>query len=356
MKALVTGNLGFIGSNLTIELAGRGHQVIGIDACKFQANPGWLLDRLMEKKTLERVTQYHERLDSQSTYEIVKKEMPDVIFNLAAESHVDNCQSDPTEAMMSNYFATHVLLEAVRQIPGYKPRIVHVSTDEVFGELNEKEAPFSTKTGYAPRSVYAATKAASDHLVRAYGITYGMDVVVTNCSNNYGPNQYPEKLIPRILAFITSNQSVRVNGNGKQVRDWIYVNDHCLGLIVAAEKGTKGSTYLFGGGNEKTNLDMIYSVYEALKRCSNEKFEFGFIHTQDRPHDDFRYAIDFSKTTEELGWKPSPVEIFDDLLCLTVSSILKQMRDKNHYSIENALFILGQGSVNSIQIPRTAAN
>lgn len=342
MKALVTGNLGFIGSNLTLELAKLGHEVIGIDSCNKQSNPAWLVDQLVANKALRNVTQFTLKIDDYRVIDIIEATKPDVIFHLAAESHVDNCQADPMAATMTNVLGTQVLLEAVRACKK-KIRFVHVSTDEVFGELKLEESPFSLDTKYAPRSVYAASKAAADHYVRAYGISYGLDVIVTNCTNNYGPNQYKEKLIPRVVSLLLAGESITVNGTGKQIRDWIYVKDHVRGLIKAAVCGISGSTYLFGGKNEITNLDMIEYVHRAVEENTESKFELKLKYVNNRPHDDFRYAIDVSQTEKDLNWTPSADFNFRGLLDITVIETIKQLQNLNLYSIDDAMTILEQG-------------
>lgn len=347
MKILVTGNLGFIASNLTIELLRQGHKVVGIDAYEKQANPNYLQEQISRLyQPIFKQIQWH----IEFARDKILGEMPDVIFHLAAESHVDNCQADPMKAEASNIMGTMVVLECAREINKTKPvTVIHVSTDEVFGQLGENDPPFGPDTPYAPRSVYAATKAASDHIARAYNISYGLDVRITNCTNNFGKGQYHEKLIPRIVKLITEGKPVTVNGTGNQVRDWIHVSDHVRGLIRVMEVGKPGETYLFGGQNEIKNLEMIETVFRSIKRTINPNFKLELKHVDHRPHDDFRYAMDIKKTTFNLGWEPicnkKNQALFEMMIDDTVQWCYEQQI--NTFSRDDALHKLIRGGTAS---------
>jgi dTDP-glucose 4,6-dehydratase len=235
----------------------------------------------------------------------------DAIVNFAAESHVDRSIEDPGAFMKTNVFGTFVLLEAVRKVfPKQKIRVLHISTDEVYGSLGETGA-FTEETPLAPNSPYSASKTAADVMARAYYHTYGLPILVTRCSNNYGPYQFPEKLIPLLISNAMEDKEIPVYGDGMNVRDWIYVEDHCRGLDVVLRRGREGEFYNIGGQSERTNLSVVKAVLDSLgKPHSLIRF------VADRPGHDRRYAIDFSKIGKELGWKP--LVTFEEGIRLTV--------------------------------------
>jgi len=220
----------------------------------------------------------------------------DIVVHFAAETHVDRSIMDPGVFVRTNVMGTQVLLEAVKE---YGTRFHHISTDEVFGALGPDDAPFNEKTAYDPRSPYSASKAGADHLVRAYFHTYGIPMTISNCSNNYGPYMFPEKMMPLFISNLLEDKKVPVYGDGLQVRDWIHVDDHARGVDFILQKGTIGETYCLGGNAEKKNIDIVKLLLTYLG-----KDESYIEYVKDRPGHDRRYAIDFSKATRELGWKP----------------------------------------------------
>jgi len=255
--------------------------------------------------------------DRDALQDVFDRYRPDAVMHLAAESHVDRSIDGPGEFVQTNIVGTYTLLEAARswlarrdgsERPAF--RFLHVSTDEVFGDLGDDEALFTETTAYEPSSPYAASKAGSDHLVRAWGRTFGLPVLVTNCSNNYGPCQFPEKLIPHMILNALHGRPLPVYGDGQQVRDWLYVDDHARALVVVLEQGEVGETYNIGGWNEQRNLDVVHGVCDLLEELAPERRE-GVAHfrdlvtfVKDRPGHDTRYAIDAGKIHRELGWKP----------------------------------------------------
>jgi dTDP-glucose 4,6-dehydratase len=236
------------------------------------------------------------------------------VVHLAAESHVDRSIDGPGAFVHTNVVGTFVLLQEARRYWEQRRaanlpfRFLHVSTDEVFGSLSSDAQKFHPDTPYDPSSPYSATKAASDHLVRAWGRTYGLPVVITNCSNNYGPCQFPEKLVPLMILNAVSRLPLPVYGNGSNVRDWLYVDDHARALLLAFERGTPGDTYLVGGDSERTNLEVVHTLCDLidarLTRSGDSASRALITYVSDRPGHDFRYAIDASRTTRELGWMP----------------------------------------------------
>ena len=316
---LVTGGCGFIGTNLIQLLVGSGqYRVVNLDALTYAANPHSLVD-----------------LDANPDYTFVKGNITDRelvealfervqpigVFHLAAESHVDRSIINANDFVQTNVVGTYTMLEAARLywngLPGNRKntfRFLHLSTDEVFGSLGV-EGYFSEDTPYAPNSPYSASKAASDHFVRAYHHTYGFPTVVINCSNNYGPYQFPEKVIPLMILNALSGRSLPVYGDGSNVRDWIYVEDHCRALRLAFERGEPGETYTVGGGNERRNIDLVNQICSVLDEIAppaevHELRERGLTSyaelirfVEDRPGHDHRYAIDSAKITRQLGWQ-----------------------------------------------------
>jgi len=311
MRFLITGGSGFIGSNLVRFLIGQGHQICNIDALTYAGNPSSLAD-------LEANPAYaFHKLDiakGDGLHELVAESKPDAVLHLAAESHVDRSIDGPGQFIQTNIVGTFHLLQAslgyYRSLSAEKAaafRFLHVSTDEVFGSLGET-GYFSETTPYDPRSPYSSSKAASDHLVRAWNHTYGLPILITNCSNNYGPYQFPEKLIPVVILKCIREESIPVYGKGDNIRDWLYVLDHCRAIEAVVTRGQVGETYTVGGNNEMRNIDLVKKlcrIMDSLKpRSSGKPYEELITYVTDRPGHDMRYAIDASKLKRELGWEP----------------------------------------------------
>jgi len=297
MHILVTGGAGFIASNFIKYWIDKypKDKIVNLDKLTYAGN-------LENLKEIENNTNYQfikgDICDKDLVVDITKD--IDLIVHFAAETHVDRSIEGPEEFVKTNVEGTLVLLEAAVKNGGI--RFHHVSTDEVFGELplDDPDAKFSEDTPYDPNSVYSASKASSDHLVRAYHATHKLPITISNCANNYGPYQYPEKLIPLVITRAYMDQEIPVYGNGMQVRDWIHVEDHCRGIELCIKKGEIGETYLFGGNGEKTNIWIVKKILELL-----DKSEDLIVHVGDRKGHDLRYAIDFSKANKKLGYKPS---------------------------------------------------
>ena len=308
MRFIVTGGLGFIGSNFLQRnvLARSGDSFVNVDSCSYAANPKSVAN-------LETAANYRfarvDLADGAAVRALVQEVKPDVIVHFAAESHVDRSIRGPESFLKSNVIATHNLLEAAREVWGERRdgvRFHHVSTDEVFGSLGESGA-FTEETPYDPSSPYSATKAASDHLVRSWHRTFGLPVTISNCSNNYGPRQHPEKLMPLMIMNAKSGKSLPVYGKGANVRDWLHVEDHCAAIELILEKGVPGRTYNVGGHGERTNMQVVEAICAAVavetgRSEASVREQIRFV--QDRPGHDFRYAIDPSRIETELGWKP----------------------------------------------------
>lgn len=297
MKILVTGGAGFIGSNFIkywLENNPDDH-ITNLDKLTYAGN----LENLLDVKDNPNYKFVKGDICDKDLVMDITKDM-DLIVHFAAESHVDRSIEGPEEFVKTNVEGTLVLLEAA--LANGAIRFHHISTDEVFGELplDDLDAKFHEEMPYAPNSVYSASKAASDHLVRAYHETHKLPVTISNCSNNYGPNQFPEKLIPLIITRAIKEEEIPVYGDGTQVRDWIHVEDHCKGIELCIKKGKEGETYLFGGNGEKQNIWIVKKVLELL-----DKSEDLIVHVGDRKGHDLRYAIDFSKASKELGYEPS---------------------------------------------------
>ena len=293
---LVTGGAGFIGSNFIHYILNKypDYKIINLDLLTYAGN-------LENLKEIEKLPNYKfvkgDIADAKLVNDLVKD--VDIIVNFAAESHVDRSILDSSDFMRTNIIGTHILLEAAKNNGNI--RFHHVSTDEVFGSLEAKDKPFNEKTPYDPRSPYSASKAASDHLVRAYFHTYGLPITISNCSNNYGPYQFPEKLIPLFITNLLEGKKVPLYGDGMNIRDWLYVEDHCEAIDLIIRKGKIGETYCVGGQEEKTNLEIAKIIIDCVLRSEAPKWiEF----VKDRPGHDRRYAIDFSKIKKELGWEP----------------------------------------------------
>lgn len=329
MKIIVTGGAGFIGSNLVRLLLSRGHKVLNIDRLTYAGNP----DSLSE-------------LDESSSYQFLQADIcdaqamrtaftdfkPDWVMHLAAESHVDRSIDGPGAFIQTNIIGTYTLLQEAleywrslkfsetpnsqsSEARGSGFRFLHVSTDEVYGSLGET-GQFTEATAYDPHSPYSASKASSDHLVRSWCDTYGLPVIVTNCSNNYGPYQFPEKLIPVVILKALRGESIPVYGKGENIRDWLYVEDHAEALLATISKGRPGETYNIGGNNELRNIDLVRLLCALLDECvdsgklkaekrQGESFSEQITFVADRPGHDMRYAIDATKIKTDLGWEPA---------------------------------------------------
>jgi dTDP-glucose 4,6-dehydratase len=310
---LVTGGAGFIGSNFVLDwLAQSDEPVVNLDKLTYAGN----LENLAALKDDARHIFVRGDIgDSTLVAQLLALHKPRAVLHFAAESHVDRSILGPGEFVQTNVVGTFALLEAVRAYWGALPeaqktafRFLHVSTDEVYGTLSPTDPAFSETTAYAPNSPYAASKAASDHFVRAYHHTYGLPVLTTNCSNNYGPWQFPEKLIPLMIANALDGAALPVYGDGRQVRDWLYVGDHCAAIRRVLEGGKPGATYNIGGWNEKANIDVVHTLCDALDRArpkaaGSYREQIKFV--PDRPGHDRRYAIDASLIGRELGWRPA---------------------------------------------------
>ena len=308
---LVTGGAGFIGSNFVIDwLAGGGEPVVNLDSLTYAGN----LANLAALSSDARHRFARGDIGDQAGVEaLLAKHRPRAIVHFAAESHVDRSIHGPADFIQTNMVGTFRLLEAAR---GYWQglagaeresfRFLHVSTDEVYGSLSEADPAFSETTAYAPNSPYSASKAGSDHLVRAYHHTYGLPVLTTNCSNNYGPFQFPEKLVPLMIANALEAKPLPVYGDGRQVRDWLYVGDHCEAIRMVLAAGRPGEVYNIGGNAEKKNLEVVHALCDALQglRPREGGYRSLITYVADRPGHDRRYAIDARKIRGELGWAP----------------------------------------------------
>lgn len=330
MKIVVTGGAGFIGSAVIRHLlTNTDHVVINVDKLSYASN----LDALASVVNNPR---YHfeqiDICDAATIQQLFTRYQPDAVIHLAAESHVDRSIAGPAPFIQTNIIGTYILLETARHYwesgqTGF--RFLHVSTDEVYGDLQHGDALFTEQNPYAPSSPYSASKAASDHLVRAWYRTYGLPVLITNCSNNYGPFQYPEKLIPLMILNALAGRALPVYGNGCQVRDWLHVEDHARALCLVLETGTTGETYNIGGRNQKTNIEVVETICELLAelapgRSGRANYKDLITFVSDRPGHDQRYAIDAGKIERELGW--SPMETFETGLRKTVEWYLEYRR------------------------------
>ena len=310
---LVTGGAGFIGSNFVLRwLAETGDTVVNLDKLTYAGN----LENLQRLKDDARhIFVKGDISDSELVRKLLSQHKPAAIVHFAAESHVDRSILGPEDFITTNVNGTFHLLEAARayweNLSGDLKadfRFLHVSTDEVYGSLGPEDPPFTEVTPYAPNSPYAASKASSDHLVRAYHHTYGLPILTTNCSNNYGPYQFPEKLIPLMIVNAIRGKPLPIYGDGLNVRDWLYVGDHCAAIRVVLANGRVGETYNIGGNSEKSNLDVVRAVCEALDELHpgspTVPHHSLVTFVKDRPGHDRRYAIDASKIRQELGWQP----------------------------------------------------
>ncbi|WP_019399573.1 dTDP-glucose 4,6-dehydratase [Pseudoxanthomonas sp. GW2] len=308
---LVTGGAGFIGGNFVLEAVARGVRVVNLDALTYAGN----LDTLASLQgNPDHVFVHGDIGDRELVARLLAEHRPDAVLNFAAESHVDRSIDGPAAFVQTNVVGTLALLEAVRDYwKGLEDeakaafRFLHVSTDEVYGTLGAT-GKFTETTPYAPNSPYSASKAASDHLVRAFHHTYGLPTLTTNCSNNYGPYHFPEKLIPLVIQRALAGESLPVYGDGKQVRDWLYVADHCEAIRTVLAKGRVGETYNVGGNAERENIEVVRTICRLLDqrrpRPDGQPHEVLIPPATDRPGHDRRYAIDASKLKNELGWEP----------------------------------------------------
>ena len=327
MKFIVTGGAGFIGSAVIRHLINDlGFDVVNVDSLTYAGNLESLIDvansphysfekvDVCDFDNIERVFNYHK---------------PDKVMHLAAESHVDRSIDGPAEFIQTNIVGTYVMLEVARlywsKLPEHKKngfRFHHISTDEVYGDLEGTDDLFTEDTSYEPSSPYSASKASSDHLVRAWNRTYNFPVVITNCSNNYGPYQFPEKLIPLVILNAISGKALPIYGKGNQIRDWLHVEDHARALVKVIQQGVDGETYNIGGHNEKTNIEVVKTLCRILDEMvpdhqgEIEHYEELITYVSDRPGHDVRYAIDATKIDQELDWRPA--ETFESGIRKTV--------------------------------------
>lgn len=323
---LVTGGAGFIGANFVLDWLKEPNAegIINLDQLTYAGNLN-SLDSL--KRDPRHIFVHGNICDQDLVTRLLRKHQPSAIVNFAAESHVDRSIHNPAEFVQTNIVGSFNLLECSRsyfnELQGEQKNnfcFLHVSTDEVYGSLSIGEPAFTEKHPYEPNSPYSASKAASDHLVRAWFHTYGLPVVTTNCSNNYGPYHFPEKLIPLMILNAINNKPLPIYGDGQQVRDWLYVGDHCTAIRTVLAKGKHGQTYNIGGYNEKTNIDVVKTICQILNdikpRADGKSYTEQIIFVKDRPGHDRRYAIDAGKIERELGWRPA--ESFDTGIRKTV--------------------------------------
>ena len=298
MRILVTGGLGFIGSNFIHHIIEKSEVelIVNIDSCTYAANLGNL--NITNSSKYKLINIQSDINNTALIKDILNVNQITHVVHFAAESHVDNSIADPAAFIKSNINGTFSLLEAVRT-QNRAIHFHHISTDEVFGSLGE-EGLFTEKTPYSPRSPYSASKAASDHLVSAYHHTYGLPITMSNCSNNYGPRQHEEKLIPKIIKNLLSGKKVPIYGNGQNVRDWLYVDDHCSAIWTVLTNGKVSQSYNIGGNCERNNIQILDTICSLM----NLKIENHIEYVEDRKGHDFRYAIDFSKIKTELDWTP----------------------------------------------------
>jgi dTDP-glucose 4,6-dehydratase len=304
---LVTGGAGFIGSNFVLStIAGTGEPIVNLDKLTYAGN---LRNLEPLRNDSRHVFVQGDVCDRSLVRDLLKKHNPRAIVHFAAESHVDRSISGPAPFVQTNVVGTFSLLEEAKAYSEKQSglRFLHVSTDEVYGSLGPSDPAFTEKTPYAPNSPYAASKAAADHLVRAYHHTYGLPTLTTNCSNNYGPYQFPEKLIPLMIANALAGKPLPVYGEGRNVRDWLYVLDHCEAVRLVLERGRAGDTYNIGGGAEKSNIDVVNTICSLLDKAAPRKgarYADLISFVKDRPGHDWRYAMDYAKIRRELGWHP----------------------------------------------------
>jgi dTDP-glucose 4,6-dehydratase len=342
MTILVTGSAGFIGANFVLDwLAQYDEAVVSFDKLTYAGN----LANLQSLEADARHTFVQGDIGDQALVaELLRKYQPRAVVNFAAESHVDRSILGPEDFIQTNIVGTFRMLEAVRaywqSLSGEEAepfRFLHVSTDEVYGSLSPTDPAFTETHQYEPNSPYSASKAASDHLVRAYHHTYGLPVLTTNCSNNYGPYHFPEKLIPLVIHNALAGKDLPIYGDGQQVRDWLYVTDHCSAIRRVLAEGRLGETYNVGGWNEKANLDVVHTLCDILDqeqpRNDGRSYREQITFVKDRPGHDRRYAIDASKLERELGWKPA--ETFETGIRKTVRWYLENQQWVNNITSGN---------------------
>lgn len=311
MKLLVTGGAGFIGSAVVRQAVARGDQVVNLDALTYAA----CLENVADVADSPNYSFEQADIRDRAALDCVfAKHQPDAVMHLAAESHVDRSIDGPSDFIETNITGTFNMLEAARSywVARGKPegfRFHHISTDEVYGSLPaDPSVQFTEDTSYDPRSPYSASKAASDHLVRAWAETYGLPVVLTNCSNNYGPYHFPEKLIPVVILNALAGKALPIYGDGSNVRDWLYVEDHADALLLVVKKGELGRSYNIGGENERSNLELVQTIcgiLDELRPRADGQYADLITFVTDRPGHDARYAIDPTRIRDELGWRPS---------------------------------------------------
>ncbi|UUM28131.1 dTDP-glucose 4,6-dehydratase [Acinetobacter colistiniresistens] len=332
MRILLTGGAGFIGSAVVRHIIkNTGDEVLNVDKLTYAGN-------LESLKEIDQDPRYHFRqvdiCDGDRLTEIFEDFRPDAVMHLAAESHVDRSIDGPAEFITTNIVGTYTLLEVARkywlQLNEEKKtsfKFHHISTDEVYGDLEGTTDLFTETTSYAPSSPYSASKASSDHLVRAWYRTYGLPTVVTNCSNNYGPYHFPEKLIPLVILNALDGKALPIYGKGDQIRDWLYVEDHAKALYKVVTEGKVGETYNIGGHNEKQNIEVVKTICKILDQLkpqhNHQSYETLITFVKDRPGHDLRYAIDASKIAKDLGWKPE--ETFETGIRKTVEWYLNNL-------------------------------
>lgn len=328
-RFLVTGGAGFIGSNLVHYLLAKAESELGIkivsvvnlDKLTYAGNLDNLASLADDKRLIHAI---EDITDAEALERLFDQHQFTGVLHLAAESHVDRSIEGPEDFLMTNVVGTFRLLEAARSYYGALAdaekaafRFIHVSTDEVYGTLGPTDPAFTETTPYQPNSPYSASKASSDHFARAYFHTYGLPLITTNCSNNYGPYQFPEKLLPLMICKASRGETLPVYGDGSNVRDWLYVEDHCRGIVAAWRSGKLGETYNIGGRNEMKNIDVVKMLLQSLRDCGISLAQESLItYVQDRPGHDKRYAINCSKAERELDWRPQ--ETFESGLVKTV--------------------------------------
>lgn len=331
---LVTGGAGFIGSNFVLNwLSTQNEGLINLDSLSYAADLN-NLESISENKEYFFIKGSIE--DQNLIEQILEKYNPRAVINFAAETHVDRSIENPEIFMKTNIFGTFHLLNASLKFwkkisldDQKKFKFLHISTDEVFGSLSLEDEKSNELSPYKPNSPYSASKAASDHLVRAWGETYKLPVITTNCTNNYGPHQFPEKLIPLLIHNCLNNKKLPIYGKGENVRDWLYVEDHCEAIKEVLVKGSIGETYNIGGNNEKTNIEIVKTVCSTLDeikpRKNNSSYKELITFVEDRPGHDFRYSLDISKIKKELNWQPQ--ETFESGIRKTILWYLENMND-----------------------------
>ena len=301
-KIIVTGGLGFIGSNLVKFLIAKKYFVINIDKFTYSASKYNIKDIKSKNYKFYKL----DINNREKIYKILSKHKPDAIFNLAAETHVDRSIDSPKNFVNSNILGTYNLLEAIRSYSkkNKKIKLIHISTDEVYGDITNQKIRSNEKYAYKPSSPYSASKASADHIINSYIRTYKLQAVISNCCNNYGPGQFPEKLIPKMIFNIKNNKTLPIYGYGKNSREWIYVKDHCEALLKLYLKGKSGQSYNVGSGKNLRNVDLVKKILSIMKKKSikiGSKVKIKYV--KDRPGHDYRYALNSKKIFKHLGWK-----------------------------------------------------